>query len=109
MTKAFINKLGKFLAITMVLLVIVALIFRATLYWWLPVAPAEAAGGGDIIELFLFFGILIVATITMLIGLLLMFVPAWQDMRLGLVVLIISVVSPPMYFMLNNLVPKLVN
>ena len=109
MTTRLINKLGKFSAISMVLLVIVALIFRATLYWWLPVAPGEPAGGGDVIELLLFFGILLVATITLVIGLLLMIVPAWRDMRLGIVVLIISLISPPMYFMLHSMMPKLVN
>ncbi len=108
MTNRIINRLGKFSAISMVLLVIAALIFRATLYWWLPVAPGEPAGGGDVIELLLFFGILLVATVTMVIGLLLMIVPAWRDMRLGIVVLIISLISPPLYFILHSMIPRLV-
>lgn len=108
MANRLISKLGKFFATTMVLLVIVALIFRATLHWWLPVAPGESYGGGDVIELLLFAGILLVATITMIIGLLLMIVPAWREMRLGIAVLIISLLSPPMYFMLHNMMPKLV-
>jgi len=104
-----LNKLARFFAATTVLLVIVALIFRATLYWWLPVTPGEPAGSGDVTELLLFFGILAVASITMVIGLLLMVIPAWRDMRLGVIVLIISLISPPMYFMLNSLMPALGN
>ncbi len=96
-----------FSSTTLVLLVLFGLIFRATFYWILPVAPGEPVGIADVLELFIYFTILGMAGLNILLGLLMLVIPAWRDVRLAIISLIVSVVMPPLYFILHALVPRL--
>ncbi len=105
--KNFIKIVMLFSSSTLVLLVLFGLIFRATLYWTLPVAPGEPYGIADILELIIYFTILGMASLNVIVGLILLLVPNWRDIRLAVIALIVSLIMPPLYFMLHSLVPKL--
>jgi len=49
------------------------------------------------------------ALLAMMLSVLLMLVPAWRDPRTAIVVLIISLVTPPVYYILHAMTPRLVN
>lgn len=105
--KKFLKIAMLFSSTTLILLVIFGLIFRATLYWTLAVTPGEAYGIADVLELVIYFTILGMAGLNIILGLLMFMAPAWRDIRLGTISLIISLVMPPLYFMLHTLVPRL--
>ena len=101
------TKLTRYTAGALIMLAIIGLLFRATLYWKLPVAPGMPIGSGDIIELVLFYGILLLALLAMVLSLLLMVIPQWRDLRTAIVVLIISLITPPCYYILHAMTPRL--
>ena len=84
------------------------LIFRATLWWVIPVAPNEPYGLGDVIELAIYFLILAIAAFSLLWALALFVIPAIRDLKLGVILFVVSVGSPVAYYFLHTLVPKLV-
>jgi len=97
-----------FSSTTLLLLVFAGLIFRATLYWTLPINPEDAYGVADVLELVIFFTILAMSGVNIIIGLLMLMVPSWRDVRLAIIALIVSLIMPPVFFMLHSIVPKLV-
>jgi len=105
--KKFIKIVTLFSSSTLVLLVLFGLIFRATFYWTLPVSPGEPYGIADVLELIIYFTILGMAGLNILLGLLMLMVTAWRDIRLAVIALIVSLIMPPLYFMLHSLVPRL--
>ena len=96
-----------FSSTTLVLLVISGLVFRATFYWTLPVNPGEAYGIADVLELVFYFTILAMAGLNIILGLLMLMIPNWRDIRLAVISLIISLIMPPLFFMLHTLMPRL--
>ena len=105
--KKFLKIAMIFSSSTLVLLVLFGLIFRATLYWTLPISPGEPFGLADILELFIYFTILGMAGLLILFALLMLTVPAWRNIRLAIIALIVSLIMPPLYFMLHAVVPRL--
>ncbi len=105
--KTFLKIATLFSSSTLVLMVLFGLIFRATLYWTLPVEPGEPVGVGDILELVIYFTILALAGLNIILALLTLMVPNWRDVRLAIIALIVSLVMPPLFFMLHSIVPKL--
>ena len=103
----FIKISSLFAASTLLLLVLFGLIFRATFYWTLPINPGDAYGIADVLELVIYFAILAMAALTMLFAVLMLIVPAWRDIRIAIISLIVSLIMPPLYFMLHSFVPKL--
>ena len=104
-----IKSFGIFTSATLVLLVAFGLLFRATLYWKIPVALGEPAGGGDIIELLIFFGVLSFSALSLLLSIVLFSIPPWRDRTLAIILLLLSVISAPAYYLLHPLVPRLLN
>ena len=105
--KKFLKIAVLFSSTTLVLLVLAGLVFRATFYWTLPVNPGDAYGVADVLELVIYFTILVMAGSNIILGLLLLMIPTWRDVRLAIISLIVSVLIPPLYFMLHSLVPRL--
>lgn len=104
-----LRRLGIVTAITLVALVVFGLLFRSTLYWAIPVAPGEPAGGGEIIEAVIFFGILGLGVLSMVMGVLLLVLPPRENIYLSVKILIVSVISLPAYYILHSFVPRLVH
>ena len=96
-------------AIIAVALAIFGLVFRATFYWMIPVPPAEPAGLGDLIELLIFYGVFAAAFVAMLLAVMLLLVPQWRQFRFAISALVVSLVTPPMYFILHGLMPRLIH
>ena len=90
---------------TLLGLVVFGLIFRATLYWKLPVLPGEPAGIGDVIELLIYFAVLLFAALSMLFGILLLAIPSWRNAKLAAAILVAGLISPPAYYILHTFVP----
>lgn len=103
-----IQRLAMGVAIMTVGLAVFGLIFRATFYWMIPVSPGDPASLADIIDLLIFYGVLLSAFVAMVLAVLLLMVPDWRNTRLAISVLVTSLVVPPMYYVLHDLVPRLV-
>lgn len=104
-----INRLAMWAAILSVGLAILGWVFRATFYWMIPVSPGDPAGLADMLDLLIFYGVLLFATVAMSGGVLLLLVPAWRNLRLAITVLVSSLVTPPLYYIVHALVPRLVH
>lgn len=104
-----IHNTAMWTAIATVGLAIFGLVFRATFYWMIPVTPGEPAGLADMIELLIFYGVLLTALAAMMLGVLLLMVPDWRNVRLATSVLVTSLVIPPMFYVLHALVPRLIH
>lgn len=104
-----VNKLGIFVAATLVALAIFGLLFRAALSWLIPVAPGDAVSGADLIEAIIFFGIFALAAATMVIGVLLLLVNRWRAPHLAVKLLVVSLVAPPAYFVLRSLLASVLD
>ncbi|MEJ2360696.1 MAG: hypothetical protein P8Z75_04605 [Gammaproteobacteria bacterium] len=103
------NRLVMWTAIVAVGLAIFGWVFRATFYWMIPVSPGEPAGLADMLDLAIFFGVLLLASLAMVGGVLLLMVPAWRNLRLAISVLVTSLVTPPLYYIVHALIPRLVH
>lgn len=104
-----IQRLAMATAIIAVSLAVFGLIFRATFYWMIPVSPGQPTGLADLIELLIFYGVLAAAFVAMLLAVLLLMVPAWRNLRLAISVLVTSLVTPPMFYVLHGLVSRLIH
>lgn len=99
-TKSFIIKLTHFCTYALVLLVVMGLLFRATLYWSLPVAPGESAGVGDLIELLFYFIILSLSGLVMCLAVVSACLNKHQQWsNLGL--FIVGLMMPFVYYLLH--------
>ena len=87
---------------------VMALVFRATLYWTIPVADGEPKGGGEILEVLLFLGLLTTSALAVLVAILLAVVPAIREARLAVRLGLVALFSPVAYWVLHPLVPRLV-
>jgi len=101
----FIRILSVFLASTLGLLAIFGLIFRATFYWNLPVNDADSIG--DELDLLIYFSIFVLTGLSMLLGILMLMVPAWRNIRFAIILLIVSLIVPPFYFMFHSIITQL--
>lgn len=104
-----VNRLAMWTAIMSVGMAIFGWVYRATFYWMIPVTPGESAGLADLLAVFIYYGVLLFASLAMLGGVLLLVVPAWRNFRLAVSVLITSLVTPPLYYIVYTLVPRLVH
>lgn len=74
----------------------------------IPVAPNEPYGLGDVIELAIYFLILAIAAFSLLWALALLTIPAVRELKLGTILVVVSLGAPVAYYFLHTLVPRLV-
>ncbi len=103
-TKITILKSSKYTSIFLVCVALVGLLFRATLYWKIPVEAGEPAGFGDVIELLLYFLILGASGVVLLLSAL---VALFKNYKSAFKVFIVGVVTPIAYYLLHSSVPRL--
>lgn len=96
------------LAIIPIVILTLAFIFRATLYWSVPVADGEPIGGGDIIEVLFFLLLLGSCLLSILYSALLAAVPKVRNISYSIKLLLIGVGTPLMFLLLHPLIPRLV-
>lgn len=92
-------------AIATVGLALFGLFYRAALYGMI-VSPHGQATTAPLIGHLLVFGVILLAMLAMVFGVLLLVVPAWHNVRLAVSVLITSLVTPPLFYILYALVAK---
>jgi hypothetical protein len=83
------------------------LVYRATLYARLPLAPGDPYGIADILELVFWVVLVGTSTASALIGALLLGVRRWRSTRLGLGLLLLGAASVPTYLWLHRLAARL--
>ncbi len=94
-------------AILCVALSCAGLLFRATIYWTIPIAEGDPYGFADILEVFIYFGVVMLSGLTILCSLVLCFVPPCKDVKLGIKIFIAGLGSLAAYLGLHQYVPKL--
>ena len=102
--KTTVIKLANYSAIILVVTLFLGLLFRATLYWIIPVAPNEAIGAGDVIELFIYFIILSIAGLVFVLSVV---IALLQNFKVALRIFLVSIVAPIAYYFLHHYVPRL--
>jgi len=102
-----VRRIYKTLVVIPVVLLLVALLFRATLYWSIPVADDEPYGGGDILEIILFLLIILFSLAAALYATILAVVPKLREKKYILRLLLVGALVPMLYFILHPLMPKL--
>ncbi len=95
----------KYSAILLVVIAMFGFLFRATLYWQIPVASGEPAGFGDVIELLIYLSILGVAGFVLVMSII---VAMFKDYASALKGLFVGVVTPVAYYLLHSFVPRLI-
>lgn len=101
-----INRLAMASAIAAVGFALFGLFFRAVLYGMIFSTPGQVASKAAIVEHMIVYGVLLLALAAMVFGVLLLMVPAWRNVRLAVSVLITSLVTPPVFYILYALVAK---
>jgi len=102
--KATITKITAFFAIALVVLALLGLLFRATLYWKIPVVSGEPAGLGDIIEMLFYFAVMGVAGLVIAFSVI---VALLKNYRGAIRAFLVGVVTPVAYYFLYSYMPRL--
>jgi hypothetical protein len=96
------------LALIPIVILTLAFIFGATFYWSIPVADGEPKGGGDIIEVLLFFLLLGSCLLSILFSVLLAVVPKIRNNSYAIKLFLIGVGTPLIYLLVHPLIQRLV-
>jgi len=103
-----VHRLAKIIASVGIMLAVLGLLFRATVYWKIPVSPSEPYGLSDVIELFWFVALLVLAGITIMFSAVIAFVPQLKNTRLAFILFFAAVLSPTVYYLIHPFVPRIV-
>ena len=104
-TNPIITKGVQYTAIILVCLALLGLLFRAALYWRMPIEAGEPIGLGDVIELLFYYAILAFSGLTLLFSMLLIWLQKYVDaIRFAL----IAINIPLAFYLLHSLVPRLI-
>lgn len=98
-----INRLAIWSAIATAGMAVFGWIFRIAFHWLFHGTPGQGA------QLLIFFTVLLFASLAMIFGLLLLVVPAWRNVRLAISVLVTSLVTPPVYYIVLGLLISLLH
>lgn len=90
-------------AIASVGLAIFGWILRAAYIWVFPVSSGQGLQVTQGTELLIFYSVLLFATLAMVFALLLIMVTSWRNIRLAISVLVTSLVTPPLYYIVLGL------
>ncbi len=99
-----LEKISNITAGLLIVLALTGLVFRATLYWRLPVAPGEPVGIADVLELF---GYLLILALSALSIILALVVALRRRYATAIRVSMIAVLTPLAFYLLHPLVPRL--
>ena len=103
-----IRRIYQVLAIVPFVILVLALLFRATLYWSIPVADGEPKGGGDILEVLLFLILLGSCLLSILFSAFIAVVPKIRNHTYSMKLLLIGIVVPLVYWFIHPWVPRLI-
>ena len=103
--KATITGITKYTTMLLVCLTLLGLLFRATLYWLIPVEPGQPAGFGDVIELLIYLPIISMASLVLLLSVVAAFLKNYGG---AIRVFLVGVASPLAYYFLHSYVPRLI-
>lgn len=101
------NRLNLFLIISNVGMCIGGLLFRATLYWKIPVTKNQPYGLGDILDGGFGVGVVLTSLLSFLYGLVLIFFPRLRNFNSALWLIGSALLSVLIYFLLHSRVPRL--
>lgn len=99
------ERVSNYVSFVLVALAVAGLVFRATLYWRLPVNPNEAYGVADVLELLVFGVMLSLSAVSTVLALIL---GVMRRYRVAIRVFVIAVITPMVFYLLHPLVPKLI-
>ena len=102
-----IHRLAQIIASAGIVLAVLGLLYRATVYWKIPMLPSDPYGLGDIIDLFWFIALLVLAGITLMFSAVIAFVPQLRNSRLAFVLFLAAVLSPTAYYLIHPFVPRI--
>lgn len=88
-------------------LAILGVVYRATYYWKIPVAPGEPYGVGDVIDFFFAVLVLMAAGTCLALGFVLLVFPRLQGRRQAVRAILVGVGSVVGYYVLHGIVPRL--
>ena len=103
-----VHRLAQVIASVGIVLAVLGLLYRATVYWKIPVSPGDPYGLGDVIELFWFVALLVLAGITLMFSAVIAFVPQLRNARLAFMLFLAAVLSPTAYYLIHPFVPRIV-
>ena len=81
-------------------------IYRATVYWRIPVARGDAYGLGDIIELWVYFGLIGSSIITLTVAAALMCVPTLRHWRSIAALACVGLLAVPLFVFVHSHLPR---
>lgn len=102
-----INRLAMWSAIASVGIAIFGWIFHLAFYWVFSTQTGHGVEAHQSMELLIFYGVLFFASLAMVFGVLLILVPSWRNIRLAVSVLVTSLVTPPLYYIIQGLLAGL--
>jgi len=102
-----VHRLAQVLAGFVIVLAFLGLLYRATVYWKIPVSAGDPYGFGDVIELFWFVAILLLAGVTLMFSAVIAFVPQIRNARLAFMLFLAAILSPTAYYIIHPFVPRL--
>ena len=103
-----VHRLAKIIASVGMMLAVLGLLFRATVYWNIPVSASDPYGLSDVIELFWFVALLVLAGITIMFSAVIAFVPQLKNARLAFILFLAAILSPTAYYLIHPFVPMIV-
>ena len=103
-----VRRIYQILAITPLVILVLALLFRSTLYWSIPVADGEPIGGGDILEGILFIILLASCLLSISFAIFISIIPKIRNNSYSIRLLIIAIVVPLVFWFIHPFVPRLV-
>lgn len=103
-----VQRLAKIIASVGIILAVLGLLFRATIYWKIPISPSDPYGLSDVIELFWFVALLVLTGITIMFSAVIAFVQQLKNARLALMLLLAAILSPTAYYLIHPFVPRIV-
>lgn len=103
-----IRRIYQVLAFAPLIILVLAFLFRATLYWSIPVADGEPKGGGDVLELLLFMLLLGSCLLCLLFSCVMAVFPKIRNKTDSIKLLVIGLGVPLVFWFLHPLIPRLV-
>lgn len=101
------KRLSTILEFATVALAILALVFRATLYWLIPVAEGEPYGLGDVLDFGLMILLFLVSSVCASFGVLLSIRGDGLEQRLAFRPVLVGICSFVVYYLVHPQVPRL--
>ena len=96
------------LEVIAIVLAVFALLYRATMYWHLPIATGEAYGLGDLLDFGLALALFLICILCAAAGVALSTKPDPEQHRLAFRPVLVGILSFVVYYFLHPYVPRLI-